>query len=84
MAAATMLMYEYESDLRSNVHYLGSCENKAQKKKKKKTGPYGIWTHAYSFLSPQFTYMIFIYLYFTGLFETNVMVSSQLAFKLSW
>ena len=35
MAAATMLMYEYESDLRSNVHYLGSCENKAQKKKKK-------------------------------------------------
>ena len=34
MAAATMLMYEYESDLRSNVHYLGSCENKAQKKKK--------------------------------------------------
>ena len=40
MAAATMLMYEYESDLRSNVHYLGSFENKAQKKKK--TGPYGI------------------------------------------
>ena len=35
MAAATMLMYEYESDLRSNEHYLGSCENKAQKKKKK-------------------------------------------------
>ena len=33
-------MYEYESDLRSNVHYLGSFENKAQKKKK--TGPYGI------------------------------------------
>ena len=27
-------MYEYESDLRSNEHYLGSCENKARKKKK--------------------------------------------------
>ena len=58
MAAATMLMYEYESDLRSNEHYLGSSENKARKN----SGPYGIWTHAYSFLSPQFTYMIFIYL----------------------
>ena len=31
MAAATMLMYEYESDLRSNEHYLGSSENKARK-----------------------------------------------------
>ena len=39
MAATTMLMYEYESDLRSNVHYLGSFENKAQKKKKKKNRP---------------------------------------------
>ena len=58
MAAATMLMYEYESDLRSNEHYLGSSENKARKN----SGPYGIWTHAYSFLSPQFTYIIFIYL----------------------
>ena len=58
MAAATMLMYEYESDLRSNEHYLGSSENKARKN----SGPYGIWTHAYSFFSPQFTYMIFIYL----------------------
>ena len=58
MAAATMLMYEYESDLRSNEHYLSSSENKARKN----SGPYGIWTHAYSFLSPQFTYMIFIYL----------------------
>ena len=58
MAAATMLMYEYESDLRSNEHYLGSSENKARKN----SGPYGIWTQAYSFLSPQFTYMIFIYL----------------------
>ena len=28
MAAATMLMYEYESDLRNNEHYLGSSENK--------------------------------------------------------
>ena len=26
---------EYESDLRSNEHYLGSCESKARKKKKK-------------------------------------------------
>ena len=51
MAAATMLMYEYESDLRSNEHYLSSSENKARKN----SGPYGIWTHAYSFLSPQFT-----------------------------
>ena len=51
MAAATMLMYEYESDLRSNEHYLGSSENKARKN----SGPYGIWTHAYSFLSSQFT-----------------------------
>ena len=58
MASATMLMYEYESDLRSNEHYLGSSENKARKN----SGPYGIWTHAYSFLSPQFTYIIFIYL----------------------
>ena len=32
MAAATMLMHEYESDLRSNEHYLGSSENKALKK----------------------------------------------------
>ena len=31
-------MYEYESDLRSNEHYLGSCENKAQKKKQTRTG----------------------------------------------
>ena len=80
MAAATMLMYEYESDLRSNEHYLGSSENKARKN----SGPYGIWTHAYSFLSPQFTYMIFIYLYFTDLFETDVMLSSQSVLKLSW
>ena len=58
MAAATIWMYEYESDLRSNEHYLGSSENKARKN----SGPYGIWTHAYSFLSPQFTYIIFIYL----------------------
>ena len=26
---------EYESDLRSNEHYLGSCESKARKKKAK-------------------------------------------------
>ena len=32
-----------ESDLRSDVHYLGSSENKAWKKKK--SGLYGIWTH---------------------------------------
>ena len=32
-----------ESDLRSDVHYLGSCENKAWKKKN--SGLYGIWTH---------------------------------------
>ena len=51
MAAATMLMYEYESDLRSNEHYLSSSENKARKN----SSPYGNWTHAYSFLSPQFT-----------------------------
>ena len=25
---------EYESDLRTNEHYLGSCESKARKKKK--------------------------------------------------
>ena len=30
-----------ESDLRSNVHYLGSSENKAWKKFR----PVGIWTH---------------------------------------
>ena len=74
MAAATMLMYEYESDLRSNVHYLGSCENKAQKKKKKNRPVRDLNS----------CILIFIYLYFTGLFETTVMVSSQLAFKLSW
>ena len=28
---------EYESDLRSNEHYLGSCESKARKKKQNKT-----------------------------------------------
>ena len=31
-----------ERDPRSNVHYLGSSENKAWKKK---SGLYGIWTH---------------------------------------
>ena len=31
-----------ESDLRSDVHYLGSSENKAWKKN---SGLYGIWTH---------------------------------------
>ena len=30
-----------ESDPRSNVHYLGSSENKARKN----SGLYGIWTH---------------------------------------
>ena len=29
-----------ESDPRSDVHYLGSSENKAWKKKKKNSGPY--------------------------------------------
>ena len=33
-----------ESDPRSNVHYLGSSENKAWTKKKN-LGLYGIWTH---------------------------------------
>ena len=28
---------EYESDLRTNEHYLGSCESKARKKKQNKT-----------------------------------------------
>ena len=37
MAAATMLMYEYESDLRINEHYLSGSENKARKN----SGPYG-------------------------------------------
>ena len=32
-----------ESDLRSDVHYLGSSEDKAWKKKI--SGLYGIWTH---------------------------------------
>ena len=32
-----------ESDPRSNVHCLGSSENKAWKKKN--SGPHGIWTH---------------------------------------
>ena len=27
---------EYESDLRTNAHYLGSCESKARKKTKQK------------------------------------------------
>ena len=27
---------EYESDLRTNAHYLGSCESKARKKNKTK------------------------------------------------
>ena len=49
MAAATMLMYEYESDLRSNVHYLGSCENKAQKKKKQARTGFELM-HIHSFL----------------------------------
>ena len=33
--------YVNESDPRSNVHYLGSSENKAWKN----SGLYGIWTH---------------------------------------
>ena len=33
---------EYESDLRSNEHYLSSSENKAWKKN---SGLYGIWTY---------------------------------------
>ena len=33
--------YVNESDPRSNVHYLGSSENKARKN----SGLYGIWTH---------------------------------------
>ena len=32
MAAATMSMYEYESDLRSNEHQLSSSKNEARKK----------------------------------------------------
>ena len=43
---------EYESDLRSNEHYLGSCESKARKKKAKQNKSNnnnnskkdGIWT----------------------------------------
>ena len=35
-----------ESDLRSDVHYLGSSENKAWKKKKN-SGLYGIWNQIY-------------------------------------
>ena len=38
MAAATMLMYEHESDLRSHEHYLGSSEYKALKKIQARTG----------------------------------------------
>ena len=34
-------IYVNESDPRSNVHYLGSSENKARKN----SGLYGIWTH---------------------------------------
>ena len=34
-------IYVNESDPRSNVHYLGSSENKAGKN----SGLYGIWTH---------------------------------------
>ena len=34
-------IYVNESDPRSNVHYLGSSENKAWKN----SGLYGIWTH---------------------------------------
>ena len=35
------IIREYESDLRSNEHYLSSSEKKAWKK----SGLYGIWTH---------------------------------------
>ena len=35
------MCFEYESDPRSNVHYLSSSENKAWKN----SGLYGIWTH---------------------------------------
>ena len=58
MAVATMPVYEYESDLRSGEHSLRSSENNARKN----SDLYGILTHPYSFLSSQFTYMIFIYL----------------------
>ena len=37
-----MVSAEYESDLRSNEHYLNSSENKAWKKN---PGLHGIWTH---------------------------------------
>ena len=37
-----MISREYESDLRSNEHYLSSGEKKAWKKY---SGLYGIWTH---------------------------------------
>ena len=59
MAAATMSMYKYESDLCSNEHSLRSSENKVPKKI---LGLYGIWNHPYSFLSRPLIYMIFIYL----------------------
>ena len=40
-AMISNVFFEYESDFRSNEHYLSSSENKAWKKN---SGPYGIWT----------------------------------------
>ena len=72
---------QLESHLRINEHYLSSSE------------PYRIWTHdlcdteltSRLGAGPQFIDMIFINLQlfilpFTGLFETNIMTSSQLAY----
>ena len=61
MAAATMLMYEYESDLRSNVHYLGSFENKAQKKKKKQARTGFELMNIHSFLRSSHIWFSYIY-----------------------
>ena len=56
-----------ESDPRSNVHYLGSSENKAWKKMQACTG-----------LEPMTSAIPYIH-HFTGLFRTNIMTSSKLA-----
>ena len=90
------LKKKFESDLRFNEHYLNCSENQAWKKFRllRNLNPWPS-RYRYSALpseltsqlgaGPEFIYMIFIYLQsfiipLTGLFETNIMTSSQLAY----
>ena len=61
MAAATMLMYEYESDLRNTEHYLGSSENKASEKRKIQARTEFELMHIHFFLCSSHIWFSYIY-----------------------